>query len=128
MSSMPAQPHWKTRFARINRHDPTNAEFVLWQELRGSALGVRFRRQDPIGPYIADFSCRSHRLIVETDGNSHINPIPDRERDAWFEEHGWFVVRFDDNDVLNELDQTIGLIIHALEDPTGISNPLNLPE
>jgi BirA family biotin operon repressor/biotin-[acetyl-CoA-carboxylase] ligase len=128
MLPMPAQPHWKTRLARINRRDATNAEFLLWQELRGSALGVRFRRQDPVGPYIADFSCRSHRLIIETDGNSHIDPIPDRERDSWFNDHGWFVIRFDDNDVLDELDQTIDLIIQALEDPTTITNPLKLPD
>jgi len=63
-----------TRFARENRGDPTLAEVALWRELRGSQLGVRFRREDPIGPYIADFSCRARRLDVETDGGTHIEP------------------------------------------------------
>ncbi|MCL1599418.1 MAG: DUF559 domain-containing protein [Actinomycetia bacterium] len=125
---MTRQPAWRTRFARANRKDPTLAELALWQELRGSALGVRFRRQDPIGPYIADFSSRSHRLIVETDGESHTDAERDRIRDAWFHAHGWFVLRFDDNDVLDHLDETISLILQALHDPKNVVNPLNLPE
>jgi very-short-patch-repair endonuclease len=125
---MAKQPKWATQFARRNRTNPTYAEHTLWQELRGSALGVRFRRQDPIGPYIADFSCRSHRLIVEADGDSHVDPTRDRVRDRWFNDHGWFVLRFDDNDIFNGLDETISLIIQALGDPESVVNPLNLPE
>ena len=125
---MASQPKWLTRFAREHRKDPTWAEWVLWRELRGSALGVRFRRQDPIGPYIADFSCRTHRLIVETDGISHDDPRRDRIRDRWFHDHGWFVLRFDDEDVLNTTDDAVERIIQALEDRAGIVNPLNLPD
>jgi len=117
-----------TRFARLNRADPTRAERFLWAELRRSTLGVRFRRQDPIGPYIADFSCRSHRLIVEVDGDSHDDPARDRTRDRWFHSDGWFVLRFDDNDVSEGLDETVDLIMQALEDPKTVTNPLNLPE
>jgi len=125
---MRSQPRWATRFARANRRDPTLAELALWRELKGSALGVRFRRQDPIGPYIADFSCRARRLIVETDGESHTDAHHDRVRDTWFCAHGWFVLRFDDNDVLDHIDETISLIIETLDDPDSIENPLNLPE
>ncbi len=125
---MAKQPKWMTEFARSNRHEPTRAERILWAELRRGALGVRFRRQDPIGPYIADFSCRSHRLIVETDGDSHDNPTSDRIRDRWFHDHGWFVLHFDDNDVFEGLNETIDLIIKALEDPKDVVNPLNLPD
>ncbi len=117
-----------TRFARENRDNPTLAERALWQELRGRQLGVRFRRQDPIGPYIADFSCRTHRLIVETDGETHEDPDKDRVRDRWFHSHGWFVLRFDDNDVLNNIDETVDLIILALADPASVVNPWNLPD
>ena len=116
------------RFARANREDPTRAEMVLWHELRASALGVRFRRQDPIGPYIADFSCRTRRLIVEADGDTHDDPDRDRIRDRWFQDHGWFVLRFDDLDILKGLNETIELIIQALEDSDSVINPLNLPE
>ena len=125
---MRSQPRWKIRYARANRKNPTLAEVALWQELKGLALGVRFRREDPIGPYIADFSCRSHRLIIETDGESHTDPERDRTRDAWFHTQGWFVLRFDDNDVLDHIDETITLIIQALRDPGSIVNPLNLPD
>ncbi len=116
------------RFAQGNRKNPTKAELVLWRELKGSVLGVRFRRQDPIGSYIADFCCRSRRLIVETDGDTHDNPEPDRVRDRWFHEHGWFVLRFDDDDVLENIDETVGLIIQALDDPESVVNPWNLPD
>ncbi len=125
---MRSRPPWLTRFARRNRRDPTLAEAALWRELRGSALGVRFRRQDPMGPYIADFSCRTHRLIVETDGESHVDARRDRTRDRWFADHGWLVLRFDDGDVLDHIDETVDLIIRALADPTSIVNPLNLPD
>lgn len=89
---------------------------------------MQFRRQDPIGPHIADFSCRSHRLIVETDGESHTDPERDRVRDSWFHAHGWFVLRFDDTDVLGHIDETVTLIIEALHDPESVINPLNLPD
>jgi len=117
-----------TRFARENRGDPTLAEVALWRELRGSQLGVRFRQQDPIGPYIADFSCRARRLIVETDGETHEDPEKDRVRDRWFRDHGWFVLRFDDNDVLDHIDETINLVIQALNDPDSVVNPWNIPD
>ena len=123
---MVRQAKWMTRFARSNRRDSTIAERRLWAELRGSQLGVRFRRQDPIGPYIADFSCRTHRLIVETDGDTHDDPTKDRERDRWFHAHGWTVLRFDDDEVLEHIDETVNLIIDALTDPASVVNPLNL--
>jgi len=99
---------------------------VLWQELRGSALGYRFRREDPIGPYIADFCCRFKRLVVECDGGTHTDPAKDRRRDRWFHEHGWFVLRFDDHDVLDHIEYVLDTIAQALEDPTKVPDPLNL--
>ncbi len=120
-------PSRKIRFARANRKDPTLAELTLWQELKGSTLGVRFRRQDPIGPYIADFSCRLRRLVVETDGESHTDADRDRIRDTWFQDNGWFVLHFDDSDVLDHIDETTALILQALDDPRSVVNPLNLP-
>ncbi|MCL1587195.1 MAG: DUF559 domain-containing protein [Actinomycetia bacterium] len=121
-----AQEKWMTRFARQRRTDRTAAEIVLWQELRGSGMGYRFRREDPIGPYIADFSCRFKRLIVECDGASHTDPEKDAERDRWFHEHGWFVLRFDDFDVLDDLEWVLETIATALEDPSQVLDPLNL--
>ncbi len=63
--------------AREFRKAPTHAEAVLWRELRGKQLGVRFRRQQPIGPFVVDFFSPAHRLIVEVDG-----PVHDAQRAA----------------------------------------------
>lgn len=57
-------------FAKAMRREPTDAEYVLWQLLRGHRLkGLKFRRQVPLGPYIADFVCHACKLIVEVDGS-----------------------------------------------------------
>lgn len=68
------------RFARQNRRETGLAETLLWNELRGRQLGPRFRRQDPQGPFIADFTWRSHKLVIEVDDWSHDDPEKDRSR------------------------------------------------
>jgi very-short-patch-repair endonuclease len=65
---------------------------------------------------------------VETDGDSHDDPTRDRIRDQWFNDHGWFVLRFDDNDVFEELDEAIDLIIQAVDDPESVGDPLNVAD
>jgi len=105
------------RFARGNRKASTRAERVLWRELRRRELGVRFRRQDPIGPYIADFACRNRRLVIETDGDSHTIVMKDYLRDRWFIDNGWTVVRFSDDAVVRSTQYVIDLICAVLEDP-----------
>ena len=83
--------------ARDLRRRMTNAEEILWRELRGRKFnGIKFRRQTPIGPYIADFACLGHKLIVECDGRPHEDPTQkahDIRRDAWFAASGWRVLR-----------------------------------
>jgi adenine-specific DNA-methyltransferase len=108
------------------RSDPTLAEDRLWYHLRRGQMGPRFRRQEPIGPFIADFACLKARLIVEVDGNSHTDASRDRRRDRWFEEHGWFVLRFWDDYVLDQTDDTINLIDLAIRDRGAVPDPLNL--
>ena len=105
------------------RRDPTVAEAILWNAIRRRHLGVRFRRQEPIGPFIADFVCRSHRLVVELDGASHDDLARDARRDAWMARHGWFVLRFDNEDVVGDLEGTLWHIEVALEDPRGVADP-----
>jgi adenine-specific DNA-methyltransferase len=114
------------RFAREMRSDPTKAEDLLWYHLRRRQMGVRFRRQEPIGPFIADFACLKARLIVEVDGDTHTDPHRDRQRDRWFQQHGWFVLRFWDGYVLDQTDDTIDLIDLALRDRSAVPDPLNL--
>lgn len=78
------------------RHDPTPAEALLWQRLRDRQLGAKFRRQHPIGPYIADFYAREAHLVVEVDGGAHSDEDVaerDRERDAYMRSLGLDVLR-----------------------------------
>jgi primosomal protein N' (replication factor Y) len=87
------------RSARQMRVAPTPAERHLWQALRGDALGVTFRRQHPIPPYIADFACVALKLIVEVDGADH-DESSDAFRDDALRQGGWRVLRYRNNDVL----------------------------
>jgi very-short-patch-repair endonuclease len=89
-------------------------------------MGFKFRRQEPIGPYIADFACIEKRVIVETDGDSHDNRRAyDARRDQWFLDHGWFVLRFWDDYVIEQTDDALEQIYLALTNPSAVTDPLN---
>lgn len=90
--------------ARAMRKAPTNAERAMWRILCRDQLGVRFRRQHPIGPYIVDFLCPAQRLVVEVDGEQHNDNAHDERRDAWLREKGYRVLRFWNLDVLTNID------------------------
>ena len=77
----------------------TDAEQLLWRELRRNTLGWRFRRQFPIPPYIVDFACIEARLIIEIDGGQHATPVNDERRDDILRRQGWRVLRFWNNEV-----------------------------
>lgn len=114
---MPPRPKRLTTFARELRRNPTRAEAILWWTLRERALGVKFRRQEPIGPYIADFACWSERLIVEIDGPTHYEPgrqAYDKRRDGWFARHGWAVIRTTDDEVWSNRDGVVQLILQHI--------------
>jgi len=97
------------------RKDPTRAEWMLWWSLSCSALGVKFHRQVPIGPYIADFACFSHRLIVEIDGPTHdTREQYDNRRDHWFQARGWRIIRITDEDVWRTRSEVIAMILMEL--------------
>ena len=84
-------------FIREHRNNPTEAEKVLWQLLRGKTLGVKFRRQHAIGDYIADFACLSANLVIEVDGGYHQEPNQqeiDQIRTEYLESKGFKVIRF----------------------------------
>jgi primosomal protein N' (replication factor Y) len=87
--------------ARDLRQNATEAERKLWQLLRSRHLAAaKFRRQHPIGPFIADFACPDAKLIVEADGGQHAESDADERRTAWLQTHGWRVCRFWNNDIL----------------------------
>jgi very-short-patch-repair endonuclease len=102
--------------ARALRQDSTDAEAKLWSALRGRRLaGVKFRRQVPIGPFIADFCCEEHKLVIELDGGQHTDAISqDQERSQWLSTKSYRVVRFWNNEVLQNLDGVLSVILSAL--------------
>jgi very-short-patch-repair endonuclease len=90
------------------RRDATPAERLLWQGLRNRGIGgLKFRRQVPLGPFIADFYCASARLVVKVDGIPHTDSRSDTIRDAWIAQHSIRVVRVANRDVLGNLDGTL---------------------
>ncbi len=98
--------------ARDFRKAPTTSERELWSVLRRDQLGVSFRRQQPIGPFVVDFFCAGHRLIVEVDGPIHESQQErDAERQRLLEACGYRVVRFTASDVEQNLPQVIAAII-----------------
>ena len=113
-------------FARDMWEEPTWFEHILWQELRRGQFGVRFRRQEPIGPHIADLVCLSRRLVIELDGESHDNILKDLARDVWFQAHGFFVLRIANDHIRDDLEGALNLIQQALDDPQSIRDPQNL--
>jgi very-short-patch-repair endonuclease len=102
--------------ARELRKAPTPAEIKLWAHLRDSKLnGVKFRRQHAIGEYISDFCSIKHGLIIELDGSQHIEQEEyDAERTAFFESKGYRVLRFWNNEVLNDIDSVLKVILWTL--------------
>ena len=109
------------------RHNPTDAEQRLWQRLRAAQVEpYKFRRQYPIGPYIADFACMSHRVAIEADGGQHAENPADAERTAHLEKGGWKVLRFWNNDILQNIDGVLQVIIdelHQRQKPQGYISP-----
>jgi very-short-patch-repair endonuclease len=102
--------------ARALRVVMTDAERRLWSLLRDRRLdGYKFRRQRPIGPFIVDFACITHRLIVEADGGQHCDSEDDARRSAWLESHGWRVIRFWNNEILTNSEGVLIAIMRALD-------------
>jgi very-short-patch-repair endonuclease len=108
---MPTEPD-HIRRARELRRVMTPAEVILWRELRGRRFaGYKFRRQRPLGRYIADFCCGACRLIVELDGETHIGrEQADQARQADLESWGYKVIRFWNSDVYDDLDWVLEAI------------------
>ena len=102
--------------ARELRRDMTDAEHSLWKHLRLRQLeGYKFRRQQPIGKYIVDFVCFEKQLIIEIDGGQHSEQVEyDSERSSWLEKQGFRVLRFWNNQVLNETDAVKEMILNTL--------------
>jgi very-short-patch-repair endonuclease len=105
----------KRDLARRLRTDMTDCERHLWRDLRSRRFeGHKFRRQVPVGPFIADFACVQSRLIIELDGGQHSGNERDQSRDAFLEREGWRVLRFWNNEVLQNREGVLNVIAEAL--------------
>jgi very-short-patch-repair endonuclease len=104
--------------ARALRKQMTRAEVHLWRRLQGEQIaGFRFRRQVPIGPYIADFACMAKRLIIEVDGEQHSEQTErDLRRTAWLQSRGFRTLRFWNHEVLTNAEGVVYVIAQALEE------------
>jgi very-short-patch-repair endonuclease len=110
------------------RRDMTKAERRLWLVLRNAQLdGAKFRRQQPIGPFIADFVCQEVRLIVEADGGQHADNAGDLRRTAFLQSKGYRVLRFWNNDILENLEGVADSILAALAIPHPAQPPAESP-
>jgi very-short-patch-repair endonuclease len=110
----------KTSIARKLRNNLTDAEKHLWYELRMKNLGVKFRRQVAIGKYIVDFACFDPKVVIEIDGGQHANSQTDLVRDSWLASQGFKILRFWNNEVLENRD---GVLLNIKDVLTPSLNP-----
>jgi very-short-patch-repair endonuclease len=104
--------------ARRLRREMSLPEVLVWQRLKGSKAGARFRRQHPIGAYIVDFYCAEARLVVEIDGEVHTARLgADEARDRFLAENGYKVVRVTAAEVLNDVDRAVEAIASLVAPP-----------
>jgi very-short-patch-repair endonuclease len=115
--------------ARQLRRNQTDVERKLWARLRSRQLrSFKFRRQHPIGPFITDFCCFKRRLVVELDGGQHANrTADDQKRTAFLVARGYRVLRFWDNEVMENIDGVLQRIVEVLAEPSLTRNPHPFP-
>ena len=105
--------------ARQLRHNQTDAEVLLWKHLRDrQLLGLKFRRQRPIGPYFADFACLEAGVVIELDGGQHNEDhalAQDQEREAFMRQAGFTTLRFWNHEVLTQTEAVLEKILLTLQ-------------
>jgi very-short-patch-repair endonuclease len=100
-----------TKLGKALRKRLTDAELLLWNHLRMKQIeGLKFRRQQPIDYYIVDFVCFENRIIIEIDGGQHAENSKDRERDMYLQRNGFKVLRFWNNEVLQNTNGVLEII------------------
>ena len=111
------------KFAKHLRQRMTESETRLWRHLRAHRLNdEKFRRQQPIGPYVVDFVHFGARLIVEADDDQHNDAPRDERRDAWLRAQGFKVLRFWNNEIMNNLEGVLLRVVAAMNEA-----PLEVP-
>jgi type I restriction enzyme M protein len=124
-------PEHMTELAKQLRQNQTDAEKLIWHSLRNRQLAnAKFRRQHPIEGYIADFYCHEHKLVIELDGGQHFTEDgirKDAQRTARLNELGIQVLRFDNRQVLTQIEAVLQMIYDRLTS-THLPHPNPLPE
>ena len=120
-------------FARQLRVDQTEAEKRLWYRLRNRQVGgAKFRRQAPIGRYIVDFVCFELKLVIELDGGQHASPTRyDERRTMWLKAQGFQIVRFWNNEVMENMDGVWQRIEEEISGRASVArtpHPIPLPQ
>jgi very-short-patch-repair endonuclease len=117
-------------YAKELRRNQTDCERNLWLLLRDRRFSdLKFRRQQTIGPYIVDFVCLKQRLIVELDGGQHADQAAyDKLRDAYLTAQGFRVLRFWNNEVLENIDGVAQAVLAAIETSIQTPHPNPLPQ
>ena len=112
------------RFAHDLRANPTSAEIRLWSVLRKrQRAGARFRRQHPIGPFVVDFCAPRLKLVIEVDGEQHVDLYEyDQRRTAYLAAHGYRVLRFWNNQVMDDLNAVVIAIENAIDELLELKN------
>jgi len=98
------------QFAKVNRREMTESETILWNALRKLQCGYHFRRQHPIGDFIADFICIKKNLVIEVDGEYHNDPIQQQDdlfRTESISNRGYSVIRFTNDEIQTNLPEVI---------------------
>ena len=128
----PEHPDWKVSDrlrtnARALRKNSTDAERILWSELRDHRLnGASFRRQVPIKDFIADFACHAAKLVIELDGGQHFSDQAEQKdaaRSAVIEAQGYKVLRFSNHDVMTNRAGVLETIAAAIEHAPSLTLP-----
>ncbi|HXD35593.1 MAG TPA: endonuclease domain-containing protein [Rhodanobacter sp.] len=118
MRHKPPLPSRTLATAKSLRTTSTDAEIKLWYHLRAKRLGgLKFRRQHPIPPYVADFFCEELKLVIELDGSQH-NEGADSARTHALERQGLLILRFWDNQVLQEIEAVLEAILNFARNRT----------
>jgi very-short-patch-repair endonuclease len=101
--------------ARVLRREMTDSERKLWGGLRAEQLGFKFRRQHPIGSFIADFACLDPKLVIELDGSQHLTNVEyDARREGFIRGLGFDLIRFGSNEPFINLEGVLQAILNRL--------------